>query len=126
IFTIADVSKPIIGADFLCHFGLLPDLHGKKLLDPLTSLHSKCTEYPCPTYSPITCIQSSESPFYSILKKLPDLTNPVCRDKPVNHSVTHSITTNGNPVKARVRDLSPTRRHPPFFHQLVACSPFGP
>ncbi|VDL65111.1 unnamed protein product, partial [Hymenolepis diminuta] len=109
IFTIADVSKPIIGADFLCHFGLLLDLRRKKLLDPLTSLHSKCTEYPYPTYCPITCIQSSESPFYSILKEFPDLTNPVCRDKPVNHSVTHSITTNGNPVKARVRRLSPTR-----------------
>ncbi|VUZ55077.1 unnamed protein product, partial [Hymenolepis diminuta] len=79
IFTI--VSKPIIGADFLCHFGLLLDLRRKKLLDPLT------------TYS----------------KKFPDLTNPVCRDKPVNHSVTHSITTNGNSVKARVRRLFPTR-----------------
>ncbi|VDL64552.1 unnamed protein product, partial [Hymenolepis diminuta] len=109
IFTIADVSNPIIGADFLCHFGLLLDLRRKKLLDPLTSLHSKCTEYPCPTYSPIICIQSSESPFYSIFKKFPDLTNPAYRDKPVNHSVTHSITTNGNPVKARVRRLSPTR-----------------
>ncbi|VDL64901.1 unnamed protein product [Hymenolepis diminuta] len=87
IFTIADVSKPIIGADFL---------------------YSKCTEYSCPTYSPITCIKSSESHFYSTLKKFPDLTNPVCRDKTVNHSVTHSITTNGNPVKARVRRLSPT------------------
>ncbi|VUZ39991.1 unnamed protein product [Hymenolepis diminuta] len=67
IFTIADVSNPIIGADFLCHFGLLLDLRRKKL------------------------------------------TNPAYRDKPVNHSVTHSITTNGNPVKARVRRLSPTR-----------------
>ncbi|VDL58810.1 unnamed protein product [Hymenolepis diminuta] len=90
IFTIADTSA------------------GKKLLDSLTSLHSKCTEYPCPTYSSITSIQSSESPFYSVLKKFPDLINPVCRDKPVNHYVTHSITTNGNPVKARVRRLSPT------------------
>ncbi|VUZ44866.1 unnamed protein product [Hymenolepis diminuta] len=62
IFTIADVSKPIIGADFLCHFGFLLDLCRKKLLDPLTGLHSKYTEYPCPTYCPITCIQSSESP----------------------------------------------------------------
>ncbi|VDL64892.1 unnamed protein product [Hymenolepis diminuta] len=92
IFTIADVSKPIIGADFLCHFGFLLDLCRKKLLDPLTGLHSKYTEYPCPTYCPITY-----------------LTNPVCRDKPVNHPATHSITTNGNPVKARVRRLSPTR-----------------
>ncbi|VUZ50495.1 unnamed protein product [Hymenolepis diminuta] len=109
IFTIADVSKPIIGANFLCHFELLLDHRRKKLLDPLTSLHSKCSEYPCSTYSPITCIQSSESPFYSILKKFQDLINPVCCDKPVNHSVIHFIITYGNPVKARVRRLSPTR-----------------
>ncbi|VDL58972.1 unnamed protein product [Hymenolepis diminuta] len=109
IFIIADVSKPIIGADFLCHLRLLLDLRGKKLLDPLTSLHSKCTEYPCPTYSSIICIEPSESPFYSILKKFPDLTNPLCRNKPVNHSVTHSITTNENPVKSRIRRLSLTR-----------------
>ncbi|VUZ51374.1 unnamed protein product [Hymenolepis diminuta] len=107
IFTIADVSRPIIGADFLnCP---LLDLHRKKLLDPLTSLHSKCTEYPYPTYSSITCIQSSESPFYPILKKFPDLTNPLCRDKPVNHSVIHSITIHVSPVKARAGRLSPTR-----------------
>ncbi|VDL57652.1 unnamed protein product [Hymenolepis diminuta] len=37
------------------------------------------------------------------------LTSPTrFSDKPVNHSVTHSITTHGNPVKARVRHLSPT------------------
>uniref|UniRef100_A0A0R3SZK2 Peptidase A2 domain-containing protein n=1 Tax=Hymenolepis diminuta TaxID=6216 RepID=A0A0R3SZK2_HYMDI len=100
IFTIADVSKPIIGADLLCHFGLLLDLRRKKLLDPLKSLHTNCTEFPCPTYSPITCIQSSKSPFYPIFKKFPDLTNLVRRDKPVNHSVTHAIITKGNPVKA--------------------------
>ncbi|VDL59796.1 unnamed protein product [Hymenolepis diminuta] len=64
IFIFADVSKPIIGADFLCRFELLLNLH---------------------------------------------LTNPVCRGKPVNHSLTHSITIHGNPVKARVRRLSPTR-----------------
>ncbi|VUZ54496.1 unnamed protein product [Hymenolepis diminuta] len=81
IFIIADVSKPIIGADNLCHVGLLLDLREK----------------------------SSVSPYYSILKKFPDLTNPVCCDKPINHSVAHSTTTHGNPVKARVRRLSPTR-----------------
>ncbi|VDL45062.1 unnamed protein product [Hymenolepis diminuta] len=58
IFIIADVSEPIIGSDFLSHFGLLLNLL-KKLLDHSTSL--------CLTYSSITFIQSSESPFYFIL-----------------------------------------------------------
>ncbi|VUZ44859.1 unnamed protein product [Hymenolepis diminuta] len=63
IFIIADVPKRIIGVDFLCHFDLLLDLRGNKLLDPLTSLHFKSTEYSCSTYSSITYIQTSESHF---------------------------------------------------------------
>nr|XP_033331198.1 uncharacterized protein LOC117223154 [Megalopta genalis] len=37
-FVIADVSKPIIGADFLTHYGLLVDLKGRRLLDETTTL----------------------------------------------------------------------------------------
>jgi hypothetical protein len=36
-FVVADVTQPIIGADFLSHFGLLVDLK-KRLLDGTTSL----------------------------------------------------------------------------------------
>jgi hypothetical protein len=37
-FVVADVTQPIIGADFLSHFGLLVDLKKKRLLDGTTSL----------------------------------------------------------------------------------------
>ncbi|KAJ8684929.1 hypothetical protein QAD02_020722 [Eretmocerus hayati] len=37
-FIVADVKNAIIGADFIINFKLLIDLHGKRLLDPLTSL----------------------------------------------------------------------------------------
>ncbi|GFY54544.1 retrotransposable element Tf2 155 kDa protein type 1 [Trichonephila inaurata madagascariensis] len=37
-FVIADVHLPIIGSDFLAHFGLLPDCKYKLLLDRITSL----------------------------------------------------------------------------------------
>ncbi|VDL62504.1 unnamed protein product [Hymenolepis diminuta] len=109
IFIISDVSKPITGADSFCHFSLLLNFSRTKLLDPLTNFHSKCTECPCPDYRSITCIQASESPFYPILKLFLILTNPVRRDKPVNHSVTYFIITHGNSVKVRVRSLSSTR-----------------
>ena len=39
-FYVADVSQPIIGADFLNHYGLLVDLKHQKLHDPETSLTS--------------------------------------------------------------------------------------
>ena len=38
IFTIADVSHPILGVDLLSHFGLQVDLSKRKLLDRITSL----------------------------------------------------------------------------------------
>lgn len=40
-FIIAGVSKPILGADFLQHFGLIVDIKNRKLLDPLTSCEHK-------------------------------------------------------------------------------------
>ncbi|GFV80232.1 gag-Pol polyprotein [Trichonephila clavipes] len=39
---IADVSSPIIGADFLKHFNLLIDLKKKRLVDLETSLFTSC------------------------------------------------------------------------------------
>ena len=39
IFIIADVQKPILGADFLRHYGLIIDLHNRKLIDTCTHLH---------------------------------------------------------------------------------------
>ena len=39
IFIVADVQKPIIGADFLRHFGLLVDIKEHQLIDATTRLH---------------------------------------------------------------------------------------
>ena len=38
VFIIADVSKAIIGADFLKHYGLSVEMKSHRLLDPLTHL----------------------------------------------------------------------------------------
>ena len=38
VFVIADVSVPILGADFLHHFRLLVDMHRRKLIDCITGL----------------------------------------------------------------------------------------
>lgn len=38
-FVIADVSQPIIGADFLAHYELMVDLSGRKLIDKVPSLN---------------------------------------------------------------------------------------
>jgi hypothetical protein len=37
-FVLTDVTHPIIGVDFLSHFGLLVDCRNSRLLDGVTSL----------------------------------------------------------------------------------------
>jgi hypothetical protein len=40
-FVVADVTHPLIGADFLSHFGLLVDCRNNRLLDGVTSLSAQ-------------------------------------------------------------------------------------
>ena len=44
IFTVANISKPIIGADFLAKFGILIDIKNRKLIDPLTNFSVNAIE----------------------------------------------------------------------------------
>ena len=40
-FCVADIQKPILGADFLSHYGILVDIKNKRLLDSVTGLSFK-------------------------------------------------------------------------------------
>ncbi|GFU43272.1 retrovirus-related Pol polyprotein from transposon 17.6 [Trichonephila clavipes] len=79
-FIIADVSSPIIGADFLKHFNILIDLKKKK--------------------------KDANISFKNILSEYPDLSNPSLISKSASHGTVHHITT-GPPVTARPRRLHP-------------------
>ncbi|GFX12472.1 retrovirus-related Pol polyprotein from transposon opus [Trichonephila clavipes] len=80
-FIIADVSSPVIGADFLKHFNLLIDLKKKKKMQTLV--------------------------FKNILSEYPDLSNPSLISKSASHGTVHHIITTGPPVTARRRRLHP-------------------
>ncbi|GFY10331.1 hypothetical protein TNCV_2630091 [Trichonephila clavipes] len=86
-FIIADVSSPIIGADFLRHFNLLIDLKKK-------SPHT------------ILTVDANIS-FKNILSEYPDLSNPSLISKSASHGTVHHIITTGPPVTARPRRLHP-------------------
>ncbi|GFU55543.1 retrovirus-related Pol polyprotein from transposon opus [Trichonephila clavipes] len=86
-FIIADVSSPIIGADFLKHFNLLIDLKKK-------SPHT------------ILTVDANIS-FKNILSEYPDLSNPSLISKSASHGTVHHIITTGPPVTARPRRLHP-------------------
>lgn len=52
VFTIADVKIPILGADFLRHFGLLVDVSRNRLTDSVTNLRVQGIVSRIPSLSP--------------------------------------------------------------------------
>ncbi|GFX37951.1 retrovirus-related Pol polyprotein from transposon opus [Trichonephila clavipes] len=104
-FIIADVSSPIIGADFLKHFNLLIDLKKKRLVDVGTSLFTSCVFSNIVQPSILTV--NANICFKNILSEYPDLSNPSLISKSASHGTVHHIITTGPPVTARPRRLHP-------------------
>ncbi|GFU82120.1 retrovirus-related Pol polyprotein from transposon 297 [Trichonephila clavipes] len=100
-FIIADVSSPIIGADFLKHFNLLIDLKKKRLVDVETSLFTPCV-FSNIVQPSILTVDANIS-FKNILSEYPDLSNPSLISKSASHGTVHHIITTGPPVTARPR-----------------------
>ncbi|BHF63058.1 hypothetical protein SprV_0200604700 [Sparganum proliferum] len=109
VFTIADVSVGLIGADFLAHFNLLVDLKNRRLVDCITNLHARCQSDVNPCVNPLTVMPISDCPFHSLLRQFPRLTNPSFREVDIKHTVTHHISTTGPPKSCRPRRLAPDR-----------------
>ena len=112
IFVLADVTHPIIGADFLSNFHLLVDMKRRRLLDSITSLHIIGTTVSGNQLSPLLTHPSapgSQCPYLTLLRHFPRLTNHSVRDDAAKHQVTHHISTTGPPVFARPRRLAPDR-----------------
>lgn len=109
-FTIADVTKPIIGVDFLSHYKLLVDCHNHRLVDNLTSLSINAPRVASiETVTSIRTITNS-SVYHDILREYPDITRPAGQHKIPKHNTEHHIrTTPGPPVSSRPRRLDPDR-----------------
>lgn len=111
-FVIADVTKPIVGVDFLSFYNLLVDCRHHRLIDGVTSLsvqvpHTKLTE----TISSVKAV-SGETRYHNVLKHYPDITRPAGKPGQPKHSTVHHIrTTPGPPVNSRPRRLAPDRLH---------------
>ncbi|GFW59874.1 retrovirus-related Pol polyprotein from transposon opus [Trichonephila clavipes] len=104
-FIIADVSSPIIGADFLKHFNLLIDLKKKKVGGCGNfSLHFLCFSN---IVQPSILTVDANISFKNILSEYPDLSNPSLISNSTSHGTVHHIITTGPPVTARPRWLHP-------------------
>ncbi|CAK1597374.1 unnamed protein product [Parnassius mnemosyne] len=109
-FTVADVSKPIIGVDFLGYYNLLVDCRNQRLIDGVTSL-----TVAVPRHTSTEAISSvrktiDDCAYHRLLREFPDLTRPAGKQKLIRHSTVHYIrTTPGPPVTGRPRRLDPER-----------------
>ncbi|XP_076659997.1 uncharacterized protein LOC143363272 [Halictus rubicundus] len=107
-FVIADVTTPIIGADFLSHYGLLVDMRAKKLIGGVTTLSAAGRIVTCCADS-VKAI-SGESTYHRILAGFPDLTRPSGGHRTAKHATKHHIrTTPGPPVSCKPRRLAPDK-----------------
>ena len=98
IFIIAEVQKPILGADFLRHFGLLVDMKQHQLVDAATHLYIQGVLSSDSSSSPSICPKNTNNPYLNLLTEFPALTQ-VC-------SLDNHIDTTGPPVSARPRRLA--------------------
>jgi predicted aspartyl protease len=107
-FLVADVTKPIIGVDFLSHFNLLVDIRNQRLVDGIKSLTTAATVSKQPSQS--VKAMSSDAKVYPLLAEYPELTRPSGAQRDIKHStVNHIRTTPGPPVNSRPRRLDPER-----------------
>ena len=105
-FIIADISKPIIGADFLSHFDLSVRLRNRTLVDHVTSTSCKGQFVNSP--QPVIKLISRDTVhcYSALLTKFPSLTSASKASKQkLQNTVTHSIITKGNPVHCKPRRL---------------------
>ncbi|UYV75033.1 hypothetical protein LAZ67_12002194 [Cordylochernes scorpioides] len=108
-FIIADTNKAILGADFMEHFGIIPDIKRKFIIDSLTKLRKRASITNFNSLSPKCSINSYEDKFLNILSHYPSLTKPPSYSTPVKHLVTHHITTKGQPTFSKPRRLNPEK-----------------
>lgn len=108
-FTVADVSCPIIGSDFLAHYSLLPDCTNNRLIDGITGLI--CNGAPASSdQCSVTLLSELPNKFLDVAAEFPDLIRPAGIPREVKHSTVHYIkTTDGPPVFCRPRRLAPDR-----------------
>ncbi|XP_018360008.1 PREDICTED: uncharacterized protein LOC108759186 [Trachymyrmex cornetzi] len=101
-------TQPILGADFLAHYSLLPDMQRKRLADGKTGLTTKGIASNSSTPSVKTI--DTQTKYHELLAKYPDLTNISGQQREAKHETQHFIkTTPGPPEACRPRRLAPDK-----------------
>lgn len=70
-FIVADVTKPILGADFLQHYGLLVDIRNRRLVDSITNISTPARVVNASSSESVHIISRDKSVFHDILLNFP-------------------------------------------------------
>ena len=110
-FVFADVNQPIVGTDFPLRHKWLVDVEKRRFLDTRNGTRVEADSSPGLTsrVNSITASPSIDEPFKQLLNGFPSLKTPCTSDTPVKHGVAHHMVTEGRPVFARPRRLSPEK-----------------
>ena len=105
-FLVADVSTPILGADFLSHHRLTVDMRRQILR---TERGAQCAVGSPADVNSIGIRMCTVPDYRDLLREFPRVTATTTQLLPVRHSVTHHIITNGPLCVGRPRRLPPDR-----------------
>lgn len=110
-FVVADVTKPIIGVDFLSHYRIIVDINQQKLVDGLTNVSTvACLDLSHSLVLSVKIATGGEGKYHKILSEYPELTRPAGTPGIAKHNTTHHIrTTPGPPVSCPPRRLAPDK-----------------
>lgn len=107
-FIVANVTKAIIGVDFLGHYNLIVDCRNQRLIDNTTSLSSSATIAKADVSS--IKVLTGDTSYHKILFDYPEITRPSGTFTTPRHTTVHHIrTTPGPPVSCTPRRLAPDK-----------------
>lgn len=129
-FIIADVTRPIIGVDFLTYYNLLVDCRNQRLVDNTTNVTVPTPRMKIPEGVVSIKAISGDSVFHDILREFPEVTRPAGMNMAFpKHNTMHFIrTTPGPPVTSRPRRLDPVRLKAAKneFETMMSCGTARP
>ena len=107
-FIVADISKPIIGADFLANFDLLVDVRNRRIWDRKTGLGTIAVI--ATGVAPSVQVIRGTSRYHALLREFHAITRPDGVNRELKHATEHHIQTlPGPPVTCKPRRLAPDK-----------------
>lgn len=106
-FVVADVTKAIIGFNFLAYYDLLVDVKNRRLIDSTTKLAAS-GKVVTQTISSVKIV-SGTTRYHELLSQYPEITRPDGSAIMKHNTVYHIKTRSGPPVVNKPWRLSPTK-----------------